>query len=113
LKKKPFATSFIVPSPPIATTFLNPFFKNSLVSVVPSPGPLVNTTSRGVSPKSSFIFLKKSYQPLPVNPLEELGFTTKRILGLVFEIFSLCATSCFMPLADMSLRLILLFTEKV
>jgi hypothetical protein len=112
LKKKLFATSFIVPSPPIATTFLNPFFKNSL-SVVPSPGPLVNTTSRGVSPKSSFIFLKRSYQPLPVDPLEELGFTTKMMLGLVFEIFSLCATSCFMPLADMSLLLILLFTEKV
>jgi hypothetical protein len=50
---------------------------------------------------------------LPVNPLEELGFTTKRMLGLVFENFSLCATSRFMPLADMSLLLILLFTEKI
>jgi len=29
--KKPFATSFIVPSPPNATIFLNPLLKKSLV----------------------------------------------------------------------------------
>ena len=35
--KKPFATSFIVPSPPNATILLNFFLRKFLVKVVPSP----------------------------------------------------------------------------
>ena len=35
--KKPFATSFIVPSPPNATILLNFFLRKFLVRVVPSP----------------------------------------------------------------------------
>ncbi len=35
--KKPFATSFMVPSPPNATILLNFFLRKFLVSVVPSP----------------------------------------------------------------------------
>ncbi|MGC2669112.1 MAG: hypothetical protein WA220_08015, partial [Candidatus Nitrosopolaris sp.] len=52
--KRPFATSFMVPSPPNATIFLNPFLKKSLVRVVPSPDFWLTTTS-GFSPKISLI----------------------------------------------------------
>jgi hypothetical protein len=47
--KKPFATSFMVPSPPNATIFLNPLLKKSLVRVVPSPDFWLNVTP-GFSP---------------------------------------------------------------
>jgi hypothetical protein len=52
--KKPFVTSFMVPSPPNATIFLNPLLKKSLVRVVPFPDFWLNATS-GFSPKISLI----------------------------------------------------------
>jgi hypothetical protein len=76
--KKPFATSFKVPSPPIATTFLNPCFKNCRASVVPSPGFFVKATSTLV-PSASLISGYRSFHPFPVRPLLEFGLTTNTV----------------------------------
>src|SRR5919106_2872705 len=76
--KKPFATSFKVPSPPIATTFLNPCFRNCRVRIVPSPGFLVKATSTLV-PSASLISEYRSSHPFPVRPLQEFGLTTNTV----------------------------------
>src|SRR6476619_8198375 len=59
--KNPFATSLIVPSPPIAAILLYPFFNNLRVRLVPSLAFFVNTIRWGVG-RNFFIFSYVKFQ---------------------------------------------------